>query len=385
MGESGPARTTRPRDRKAQILAAAAWRFWEFGYHQTGMAEVAAAVGIRASALYRHFQGKQDLLVAVLHETVNRFPTEPVDLDRWISDLRTIGLDRREFSVLWDRDAGQLPEADRTAIQRRIDKSVSGTARLLGSEPLLRAHAVHAVVGSPSYHHNQLDRPFYERLLDAAALAVAHAELPTPGTTRPVPPRRGTPQLPVSRREALLSAAIRLFHRNGYSSVSLADIGTAIGVTGSSIYHHFPSKTDLLASALNRGNEVLWSALHHALAGADGPADALDRALASYIGFAVDNPEIVGVLLTEVINVPAEQRERYRRQQQEYVAEWVALLRQSRTELDELAARALVHAALAVTNRLARAWAVDARPALAVEITAFGRAVLRAPVDGRTG
>ena len=50
----------RPRDRKQQILAAAGELFREHGYHNVSVAQVAAAVGITAPALYRHFKNKPD-------------------------------------------------------------------------------------------------------------------------------------------------------------------------------------------------------------------------------------------------------------------------------------------------------------------------------------
>lgn len=59
-GPGGSAR--RPRGRRTQILAVAAEQFHQRGYHQVAMAEVAAAVGITAPALYRHYRGKPELL-----------------------------------------------------------------------------------------------------------------------------------------------------------------------------------------------------------------------------------------------------------------------------------------------------------------------------------
>lgn len=60
---------------------------------------------------------------------------------------------------------------------------------------------------------------------------------------------------PVSRREQLLSAAARLFDEHGYQSVSMSDIGSAVGIAGPSIYKHFPSKGDILVAVMIRGGE----------------------------------------------------------------------------------------------------------------------------------
>ena len=54
----------------ARILATAAEQFYERGYHATNMREIAAAVGIRAPSLYKHFSAKEDLLFKITHGTM---------------------------------------------------------------------------------------------------------------------------------------------------------------------------------------------------------------------------------------------------------------------------------------------------------------------------
>ncbi len=62
----GPVPRTRPRNRRALILTAAAALFAERGYERVGMSEIAEAVAVRPSAIYGHFAGKQDLLYNVI-------------------------------------------------------------------------------------------------------------------------------------------------------------------------------------------------------------------------------------------------------------------------------------------------------------------------------
>ncbi|WP_454050564.1 TetR/AcrR family transcriptional regulator [Cellulomonas sp. Marseille-Q8402] len=56
------------RERRAQIIAAAAEQFARSGYHVTSLREIAAAVGTGASTLKHHFGDKERLLVAVLEQ-----------------------------------------------------------------------------------------------------------------------------------------------------------------------------------------------------------------------------------------------------------------------------------------------------------------------------
>lgn len=388
-GEPTPVRR-RPRDRKAQIVAAAARLFWERGYHQVGMADLAGAVGIGASALYRHFRGKGDLLAAVLTESLTdleRVLAEPTDLDGQLLGVAGVVLAHREYAALWERAPGQLQAQEfdelkvrHRAVQTRLAATVAGALAERGvteaAEVALRTRAVASVQLSPSHHRTQLDPDEFAALLHRSASAVLTAALP-PSGGRPGPAAPKDPQLPVSRREALLAAASALFAERGYSAVSLDDIGAAIGIAGPSVYNHFQSKADVLLSVLHRGNEALWFALHQALAAAEGPADALGRLLDSYITIMASNPEIITVLLSEAASLPGELRTDFRRTQRDYVAEWVALLRRSRAELSETAARVLVHTVLGLVNSLCRYRPTPDRTTFEADLSALCRAVLR--------
>ena len=56
------------RDTRREILDAALDLFAERGYHATSTRALAAAVGVRESALYHHFPSKEAVLMAILEE-----------------------------------------------------------------------------------------------------------------------------------------------------------------------------------------------------------------------------------------------------------------------------------------------------------------------------
>lgn len=58
-------------------------------------------------------------------------------------------------------------------------------------------------------------------------------------------------------RERIIDSARRLFHENGYSAVSVADICDHAEVVKGSFYHFFPSKKELLEETIERN----WSQL----------------------------------------------------------------------------------------------------------------------------
>ena len=63
---------TRDPDRRERILRAAAELVAERGFHAVSMADIGAASGIVGSGVYRHFDSKSAVLVALLDEGMER-------------------------------------------------------------------------------------------------------------------------------------------------------------------------------------------------------------------------------------------------------------------------------------------------------------------------
>jgi len=63
--------TPRGRARRERLVEATATLVAERGYHQVGVDEIGAAAGVSGAAIYRHFAGKQELLVAVIERAVD--------------------------------------------------------------------------------------------------------------------------------------------------------------------------------------------------------------------------------------------------------------------------------------------------------------------------
>ncbi len=60
-----------------------------------------------------------------------------------------------------------------------------------------------------------------------------------------------SPKLPAEQRRAqLISAAIEVFNRKGYSDATTEDIARGAGVTKGSIYFHFKSKEDIFLAVV---------------------------------------------------------------------------------------------------------------------------------------
>ena len=79
--------------------------------------------------------------------------------------------------------------------------------------------------------------------------AAAAAQKGTPG-------RRGRPGHSL---ESLLDVAVAVFNERGYEATSMDELAIRAGVTKSAIYHHVPSKVELLRLALDRALDALFA------------------------------------------------------------------------------------------------------------------------------
>jgi AcrR family transcriptional regulator len=86
-----------------------------------------------------------------------------------------------------------------------------------------------------------------------------------------LPARRGRPGHSL---DTLLAAAVALFNERGYEATSMDELAARLGVTKSAIYHHVPSKVELLRLALDRALDALF-ALTEETGATTGPA--IDR------------------------------------------------------------------------------------------------------------
>src|SRR3954470_7424917 len=159
----------------------------------------------------------------------------------------------------------------------------------------------------------------------------------------PAPRRR-------SRRDEILQIAVGLFAARGYHGVSMDDIGSAAGVTGPALYHHFAGKEAMLVAALIPVRESLLAGGRERKATHDRPLDALAHLVEAHVEFALANPAVIALHLHELDRLPEEPRRQIRRLQRLYVEEWVAVLGTLRPELEAAEARVLAHSAFGLMN-----------------------------------
>ncbi|MDV8024848.1 TetR/AcrR family transcriptional regulator [Rhodococcus sp. IEGM 1330] len=371
MSETGTtAQRRRPRNRKAQILVAAAEAFSERGYHPVGIEDIAATVGISGPALYRHFPTKYSLFVDTVMRMTDSLvaATDPAVIEvedpqaridavigaiiaTTIDNRRTGGLYRWEGRYLVGSDREYLRRALRTVHERVTVPLRQVRPDLSEADAALLATASISVVASITAHRSALSSKQIEESMLAAARSVLRTELPQQGSESP----HGDSVLEhVSKREELLHHSIRLFYLHGYHEVCLDDIGAAASITASSVYRYFPSKAELLEAALHRANAQLTDTLAGALEQSNSPVDAVRTFARLYTELTFRQGELVAVYFAEIGNLQADRRTTLRRIQRHNIDGWAQLLRQARPNTSVVVSRFLIHAALGLVFDVGR-------------------------------
>lgn len=66
----------------------------------------------------------------------------------------------------------------------------------------------------------------------------------------------------MNTKDKILFAALELFSAYGYSDVSMESLAKEVGIKAPSIYKHYKSKQEIFFSILERGKDIIYSALN---------------------------------------------------------------------------------------------------------------------------
>ena len=391
MTQTRTERVRRPRDRKQRIVVAAADLFRDRGYHNVSLADVAAEVGITAPALYKHFRNKQELLrKAVDHgmDDLDDAVSNAPSIDEFVAGRAAAARERHSLAALWMREARHLPEDDRRELRRRVRAVAHKLAELVrtarpelsAEDADLLAWALLSVFASLSTHRIPLPRRDFERLM----MRLSHVVLDF--AVQPIEPngepagatRAAVNQVVMSRREQLLTSAIQLIDEHGYQSVNMTELGAAVGITGPSIYKHYPAKADLLVAALVRGHDRLQAGMTQALSRAENPQQALDLLVRAQIAYAEENKSLIGILISERDQLPERERQRVYRAQRDVLDTWVRVLDEAYPGLSPAEARITINVVFAIINNMVRTRRMAARPDLDEQLARLTMAIFTA-------
>lgn len=191
MNAAPTPRSPRAPARKERILAAAADLVAGKGYHAVGMADIGSAAGVTGSAIYRHFDSKSAVLVALFDRVIDGLltdahhiahtDTQPSEvLCTLVAGQVEFAVSQRELMQVYHRENHNLPDADRRRLRRKqrlyIEEWVHPLselrAELSDTEARTLVHAAIGVIQSSLLHDSGLDENRLRELLAHAACAV---------------------------------------------------------------------------------------------------------------------------------------------------------------------------------------------------------------------
>ena len=167
--------------------------------------------------------------------------------------------------------------------------------------------------------------------MTASKRLIQPATLPVPKRPRGRPRKTEGERDDGNRRHALLSAAARLFRRQGFAATSTRDIAAAVGMHSGSPFYHFKSKSALLCTVMEEGMQAAIArqkAALQAVPPSPEPALAQLRQLirAHFDTLHGRGNDFVPVMLYEHRSLTNLQRVSLSKLQHEYEAAWTPVL-----------------------------------------------------------
>jgi AcrR family transcriptional regulator len=122
-------------------------------------------------------------------------------------------------------------------------------------------------------------------------------------TENAAPARRGRP---CHSLDSLLEVAVLVFNERGYDATSMDELATRLGVTKSAIYHHVPSKVELLRLALDRALDALFAVTEEPRATIGPAIERLEHVVRGSVRVLTEELPFVTLLLRVRGNSPVE-------------------------------------------------------------------------------
>ncbi|GMA23078.1 hypothetical protein GCM10025864_08370 [Luteimicrobium album] len=323
-GERHAPRSARGAVTRSAILDAAQDLFVTPGYRATSLRDIAAAVGLSHQAVRRHFESKDEILLAV----VERYGSIDLDAPADVSEgLGVVTIAERNaarpgYLELFSALAGEAAVATHPAHERmraRYAEIVSVATDWLawsqsegtvGAGRDLRAEALRLTAAWDGLQLLQLYLPECVQVVPALARHETLLAWP-PGFGAATAPRPDAPApLPAvglvaeddvvegyakgrERRARIIADATRLFAAVGYGDTSMRDVAERVGVSKSTLFHHFASKEDLLGAVLTARDAQIADSV--ALASAGSARELLESIADGARSNAADEPGLVEV------------------------------------------------------------------------------------------
>lgn len=126
-----------------------------------------------------------------------------------------------------------------------------------------------------------------------------------------------------------MNAAALLLDKHGYEATTVRTIAAAVGIKAGSIYHHFPSKDDLVCEVMNEGVLVTSSYVEAALAKLPPEAGArvkIRAAVEAHLRAFLEHSAYTSAAVKVFPRLPPALREANRQPRRDYEDIWQGLM-----------------------------------------------------------
>lgn len=106
-------------------------------------------------------------------------------------------------------------------------------------------------------------------------------------------------QDPEPRRQEILSAAIRVFAKNGYHNTEVKRIAEVTGIAKGTVYLYFQTKQDLFMAVVTHAVESLAERIDAEVQGAAEPVEKIKAVVRAYFRFFDEEGALVEILTQE--------------------------------------------------------------------------------------
>src|SRR5246127_5774034 len=119
-------------ERSDKILRAALLLFYERGFDGVGVDLIGERAGMSGPAIYRYFSGKDEILMTLLDEAIDRvlmstggqFDDPREELEHLVRGHVQRALEERELMSVWTRERNSIPKAYRSGLGARIKRYI---------------------------------------------------------------------------------------------------------------------------------------------------------------------------------------------------------------------------------------------------------------------
>lgn len=286
---------------RANILAAASALFIERGFSAVSVRDIATEAGLSHPGVLRHFASKDEMLLAVVDELAARSAERFSDLAPGLDVFPEVARQNAAtpgYLPLFSTLAGEATSAahpahayfrERHAGIRVHSAVLFQSAIDDGTLPADTIAADEAARLAAAWDGLQLMSLYLPGRFDLPDVLEAHLDRLRGGAPAEalVPPSVGPPLFPVgtpddlgyapgrARRLQIIADASTLFAARGFHATSLREIAERVGISKSTLLHHFSSKEELLGAVIARRDATFDLRSEFAVAH-ENPLHALD-------------------------------------------------------------------------------------------------------------